>query len=299
MMKWTQITVETSEEASAAIENYLFDQKATGVEIKTGPDKSNQTTLIAYFPVSDLVGTRVLNLRNFIKKLPSFGLSAENTEVHLRSVPDENWSENWRSAFPPQTIGARIIVAPTWHRVETSDDEVLIRLNPGMAFGTGHHPTTQLSILLLEEVIKGGETMADIGTGSGILAIVAAKLGAKEVCAVDLDRKVVEIAEENCGHNSVEDIVDVKQMDRFSKLNQKFNLIVANILTKVVLPMVPQAPKYLKPGGYLILSGIMQSEIHKVKTELIKNKFECLKTRQHNEWAAILARLQKRGARGQ
>ena len=109
----------------------------------------------------------------------------------------------------------------------------------------------------------------------------------------------MEIAEENCGHNSVEDIVDVKQMDRFSKLNQKFNLIVANILTKVVLPMVPQAPKYLKPGGYLILSGIMQSEIHKVKTELIKNKFECLKTRQHNEWAAILARLQKRGARGQ
>ena len=94
MMKWAQITVETSEEASAAIENYLFDQKANGVEIKTDPDKSNQTTLIAYFPVSDLVGTRVINLRNFIKKLPSFGLSAENTEVHLRSVLNENWSEN-------------------------------------------------------------------------------------------------------------------------------------------------------------------------------------------------------------
>ena len=120
MIKWAQITVETSEESSGAIENYLFDQKAAGVEIKTDPDKQNQTTLIAYFPVSDLVGARVINLRNFIKKLPSFGLSAENTEVHLRSVPNENWSENWRSAFPPQTIGERIIIAPTWHRVETS-----------------------------------------------------------------------------------------------------------------------------------------------------------------------------------
>ncbi|MFP6719763.1 MAG: 50S ribosomal protein L11 methyltransferase [Candidatus Poribacteria bacterium] len=293
MIKWAQITVETSEESSGAIENYLFDQKAAGVEIKTDPDKQNQTTLIAYFPVSDLVGARVINLRNFIKKLPSFGLSAENPELHLRSVPNENWSENWRSAFPPQTIGERIIIAPTWHRVETSNDEVLIRLNPGMAFGTGHHPTTQLSILLLEEVVKSGETVADIGTGSGILAIVAAKLGAQKIYAVDLDKKAVEIAEENCGHNSVEDIIDVKQMDRFSELNQKFNLIVANILTKVILPMIPQAPKYLKSGGHLILSGIMENEIYKVKTELISNKFECLKTRQHNEWFAILARLQK------
>ena len=293
MIKWAQITVETSEESSGAIENYLFDQKTAGVEIKTDPDKQNQTTLIAYFPVSDLVGARVINLRNFIKKLPSFGLSAENTEVHLRSVPNENWSENWRSAFPPQTIGERIIIAPTWHRVETSNDEVLIRLNPGMAFGTGHHPTTQLSILLLEEVVKSGETVADIGTGSGILAIVAAKLGAQKIYAVDLDKKAAEIAEENCRHNSVEDIIDVKQMDRFSELNQKFNLIVANILTKVILPMIPQAPKYLKSGGHLILSGIMENEIYKVKTELISNKFECLKTRQHNEWFAILARLQK------
>ena len=293
MMKWAQITVETSEEASAAIENYLFDQKANGVEIKTDPDKSNQTTLIAYFPVSDLVGTRVINLRNFIKKLPSFGLSAENTEVYLRSVLNENWSENWRSAFPPLKIGTRIIIAPAWHRVEPSENEVLIRLNPGMAFGTGHHPTTQLSILLLEGVVKGGEIIADIGTGSGILAIVAAKLGAKKICAVDLDEKAVEIAGENCGHNSVEDIVDVKQMDRVSELNQKFNLIVANILTKVILPMIPQAPEYLKSGGHLILSGIMENEIYRVKTELVKNKFECLKTRQNNEWFAILARLQK------
>ena len=212
---------------------------------------------------------------------------------NIKSNVHDVYQESPEKIFDnPIEIDEELIIIPDWDE-RVYNHKHIIKIKPGMAFGTGHHPTTQLSILLLEEVVKGGEIIADIGAGSGILAIVAAKLGAKKICAVDVDKKAVEIARENFGHNAVEDLVDVKQMDRVTELNQKFHLIVANILTKVILPMIPQVPKYLKSGGHLILSGIMENEVYKVKTELIKNNFECLKTRQSNEWFAILARLKK------
>lgn len=287
-MKWAQVTVTTSQEASDAVANCLFDLDTTGLEIKDEPaSTSSSVTLISYFPMDDLVGEHVQHLRQFLASLPLAGIDAQPADVWLRCIAEENWSEQWRSAFPPQKIGKRLIIAPTWHHVSVESPEVVIRLDPGMAFGTGHHPTTRLSIELLEAVIKNNDIVADLGTGSGILAIAAAKLGAKRIDAIDLDGSVIPIAQRNFQLNDVTSLVHPYQGDGLKELDGKYHLIVANILTKAILPMIPQYPEFLKSDGRLVLSGIMASEAQKVEDQLRANGFRVLEIRQQVEQSEI------------
>ena len=187
-MKWAQVTITTSQEASDAVANYLFERNATGIEIRDSPSSHPPSvTLISYFPTDDLIGEQVQNLRDFLASLIQMGIDTHPAKVTLRSIEEDNWSEQWRSAFPPQKIGERLVIAPTWDDIAPEPSEVLIRLDPGMAFGTGQHATTQLALELLEVTITDSDVVIDIGTGSGILAIAAAKLGAKRVDAVDLE----------------------------------------------------------------------------------------------------------------
>ncbi len=293
-MKWAQVTVITSQEASDAVANYLFECDAIGLEMKDPSSLSPPfTTLIAYFPMDDCVGERVQKLRRFLAQLPLFGVDAHPATVELRCVEDENWSETWKDAFPPQKIGKRILIAPTWHEITPDASDVLIRLDPGMAFGTGHHPTTQLSMELLEAAIKGNEVVADVGTGSGILAITAAKLGAARVDAVELDATAIPIAQKNFQLNRVESIVHLHHGDGLKAIEGKYDLIVANILTKVILPMIPQCPPLLKSGGGVILSGIMAKEAEQVERALETNGFRCLEVREQEEWTGIWAKLER------
>ena len=297
-MKWAQVKITTSQEASDAVANYLFERDATGVEIRDEPS-SNSPALISYFPMDDLVGERVQNLRDFLATLLQVGIDTQPATVSLRCIEEENWSEQWRSAFPPQKIGKRLIIAPTWDDVTPKSSEVLIRLDPGMAFGTGQHPTTQLSLELLEAAIRDSDVVADIGTGSGILAIAAAKLGAKWIDAIDLDAAAIPIAQHNIQLNGVESVVGLHHADGLNALDRKYPLIVANILTKVILPMIPKCLKCLKPAGRLILSGIMASEAQKVEDQLKANGFRVLEVRQLKDrseitksggnWVGILA----------
>ena len=185
-MKWAQVTITTSQEASDAVANYLFEHDATGIEIRDTPSSNSPSiTLISYFPTDDLIGERVHDLREFLASLIQAGIDTQPAKVTLESIEEDNWSEQWRSAFPPQKIGKRLVIAPTWDDIVPESSEILIRLDPGMAFGTGQHPTTQLALELLEIAIADTDVVADIGTGSGILAIAAVKLGATRVDAVD------------------------------------------------------------------------------------------------------------------
>ena len=152
-MKWAQVTITTSQEASEAIANYLFEREATGVEIRDNPAPNSPfVTLISYFPTDDLIGERVHDLREFLASLIEAGIDTQPAKVTLESIEETNWSEQWRSAFPPQKIGKRLVIAPTWDEIVPEPSEVLIRLDPGMAFGTGQHPTTQLALELLEDL---------------------------------------------------------------------------------------------------------------------------------------------------
>ena len=304
-MKWAQVTITTSQEASEAVANYLFECEATGIEIRdNSAPNSSSVTLISYFPTDDLIGERVHDLREFLVNLIQAGIDTHPAKVTLESIEGDNWSEQWRSAFPPQKIGKRLVIAPTWDDIVPEPSEVLIRLDPGMAFGTGQHPTTQLALELLEISIKGADAVADIGTGSGILAIAAAKLGAKRVDAVDLDATTIPIAQSNIQINKAAAIIRLHQGDGLNALErQKYPLIVANILTKVLLPMIPICPKFLEPAGRLILSGILVQEASQIEAQLEANDFRVLETRQLKEshelaqtgenWVGILAQMKK------
>ena len=302
-MKWAQVTITTSQEASDAVANYLFERDATGIEIRDTPSSNSPTvTLISYFPTDDLIGERVHDLREFLASLIQAGIDTQPTKVTLESIEEDNWSEQWRSAFPPQKIGKRLVIAPTWDDIVPEPSEVFIRLDPGMAFGTGQHPTTQLALELLEISIKGSDAVADIGTGSGILAIAAAKMGAKRVDAVDLDATTIPIARSNIQLNKVESVIRLHQGNGLDALErQKYPLIVANILTKVILPMIPICPNFLEPAGRLILSGILATEASQIEAQLEANGFRVLETRQLEEsheltqsgenWVGILAQV--------
>ena len=293
-MRWAQLTVTTSQEASDAVANYLFELNANGIELKDDSSSSHSAvTLISYFRMDDFVGEHVQAVQRFLTQLPEFGINPQPAEVWLEEVEEEDWSVKWRSGFHPRRVGKRLVIVPTWHEMTYQAPEILIRLDPGMAFGTGHHPTTQVSMELLEKVIRKGDTVADIGTGSGILAITAAKLGAMLVNAIELDGKVMPIATENIQRNGAAPVVHLKQGDGLKALCGTYHLIISNILTEAILRMIPQYPQFLKTGGKVILSGIMAKEANQVESELRANDFHCIEIRELDDWTGIFAK--KRG----
>ncbi len=291
-MKWAQVTVTISQEASEAVANRLFDLNALGVEIRDPQTPtSSSATLVTYFPMDDLVGDRLQKVQQFLDELPEWGIPAGRSSVSLKAIQEADWAEEWRSSFSPQKIGDCIVVAPTWIEIVPKPSEVLIRLDPGMAFGTGQHPTTRLSILLLEKTIKGNEILADIGTGSGILSVAAAKLGASSIDAVDLDETTLPVASNNFRLNDVESVIHLQAGNGLDVCSGKYDVIIANILTKVLLPMIPKFSRFLNARGVVILSGIMKQEAAQVVKALKLHQLSPIDIEQDEEWVAISAKL--------
>ena len=273
-MDWARITVTTSQEASEAVANLLFELNATGVELKD--NEASTVNLIAHYPLDDRVGARMQKLRDFLTELPTWGIQPHPATIDLKHVKSEKWEEAWKSAFPPQRVGSRIVIAPTWIDVPHNETEILIRLNPGMAFGTGYHPTTRLSLELLERTVEPHHQVADIGTGSGILTIAAIKLGAKHVDAIEIDPTAIPIAAANFQANGVAPKVHLSQGDGLRGIENRYHLIIGNILTKAILPMIPFCVQRIYPEGIVIFSGILETEFAQVKSVLEANQFQCL-----------------------
>ena len=273
-MDWARITVTTSQEASEAVANLLFELNATGVELKD--NEASTVNLIAHYPLDDRVGARMQKLRDFLTELPTWGIQPHPATIDLKHVKSEKWEEAWKSAFPPQRVGSRIVIAPTWIDVPHNETEILIRLNPGMAFGTGYHPTTRLSLELLERTVEPHHQVADIGTGSGILTIAAIKLGAKHVDAIEIDPTAIPIAAANFQANGVAPKVHLSQGDGLRGIENRYHLIIGNILTKTILPMIPFCVQRIYPEGIIIFSGILETEFAQVKSVLEANQFQCL-----------------------
>ena len=293
-MKWTEITITTSYEAYESVSNFLLELGANGVlindEYSQTPtnDASSSVTLVTHFPTDDLVGTRIAKINTFLEELQAVGLEIKPAQIEIKSIKDEKWAESWKAAFPPKQIGRRFIVSPRWNKITPSSEQIIIWLDPGMAFGTGYHPTTQLALCLLEEVISGGEEVADIGTGSGILAIAAAKLGANKIIATDIDKTVLPIAQGNTRINSVEGKIEVVRGNAFESLSGRYDVIVVNILTKIILPIIPDCPHYLNANGSLIFSGISEEEMPKIESAAKFNGFHIIKTLTKENWVGVL-----------
>lgn len=288
-MKLARIDVETLALAEDIISYLFLEMGSNGVQIE---DIDPETIRIsAYFPLDDNVGERVFKLQRSIKKLQEKDIDIGNPKISVKSIENEEWAENWKSFFRPIPVGKRTIVYQSWQNIdEFSSRDIRIQIDPGMAFGTGNHATTILSLELLEKAINGGEKVIDLGTGSGILAISSAKLGAKNILAVDIDEKSVKVAKENAIINGVDDKINLICSDLFTAIKDKYDLIICNILTKIILPLIPSIKDYINPSGFLILSGIMENEAVQIKGKLDEEKFTVLETLQKDEWVAFLAK---------
>jgi ribosomal protein L11 methyltransferase len=214
--------------------------------------------------------------------------------IETEIIEEENWAENWKENFKPLRIGSHFVICPSWEKVELHTDDILITLDPGAAFGTGLHETTNLCLQTLEELGPGNQQkMLDLGCGSGILAIGAHLLGYK-VHAADIDPYAVTITEENCTVNQItlEGVYQSDLLETLAKIegNEKFDLIVANILLPEVLRLMDQITTHLRPGGKLVVSGLIDQQAKQVCEKMAENGLEFIKQLSLNEWIAIIGK---------
>lgn len=218
-------------------------------------------------------------------------LSIEKVEV--ASVSDHLWKDNWKKYFKPAKITDRIVVKPSWETYEkVEDDEIVIEIDPGMAFGTGTHSTTSLCIKLLERYIQKGEHIVlDVGTGSGILSIGAALLGAKDVLGIDIDPEAVAIAKRNVEANHLDSSIHIQQGDLASGLTYQANIIVANLMADLVIRLSKDAASHLLESGVYISSGILTEQRDLVSKAIEEAGFQILEIEEEGDWCAIAARV--------
>lgn len=269
-MRWVEIEIAAAGDAQEAVGALLTETAGCYGYAAT------ETAVRGYLPVDERVEGALLALK-----------AALGAEITLRFVAEEDWADAWKQYFKPQRIGQRLVVKPGWEDFSPAPGDLVIEIDPGMAFGTGLHATTRLCLRALEECLSPGMAVADIGTGSGILAVAAAKLGAGSVAATDNDPLAVKIARENVARNGVADRVTAQEAAH--PPSGPFGLIVANILADVILGMRTALHDALAPGGLLIASGIIDSRADEVRRGLERTGLAIAGTDTEAEWVAIRA----------
>lgn len=213
------------------------------------------------------------------------------TRIEYTDLDEEDWAESWKAFFWPTKVSDRIVVKPTWRDYSPKAGEIVLLLDPGMAFGTGTHATTSLCLRLIETYLQKGSTLLDIGTGSGILVVAAAKLGAKEAIGIDNDPVAVTVARENLLRNGLDEACfRVKVGNLAEEIESRFDLVVANILSEVILVLLDDVPSVLKPGGIFICSGIIEKNRDIVIDKMKQIGFEPLLCQTEEGWVAIASR---------
>ncbi|MCE7794198.1 50S ribosomal protein L11 methyltransferase [Salipaludibacillus sp. CUR1] len=310
-MKWSEICIHTTQEAVEPVSHILHEAGASGVVIED-PDDLNrdwETTygeiyelspddypeegvlLKAYLPVNSFLGEAVEEIKEAINQLLVYDIDLGNNKVTLSEVNEEEWATAWKKYYKPVKVSDHITITPTWEDYSpVQDSEIIIELDPGMAFGTGTHPTTVLCIQALERHLNQGDTVLDVGTGTGVLSIAAAKLGASQVDALDLDEVAVKSAKINTKLNKVHDKVSVRQNNLLENTDHSPDLIVANILAEVIRGMSGEAFTSLKPGGKLITSGIIQTKREMVREALQSSGFYIEEIIEMEDWLSFTAK---------
>lgn len=214
------------------------------------------------------------------------------TRVTYKPVQEEDWANAWKVYFKPERIGKKTVIKPTWEQYEKQDGDLVIEIDPGMAFGTGNHATTALCLQMLEEYVQPGMDVMDVGTGSGILAVQAGLLGAGSVQAMDFDTVAVSAATENVALNKLQDRVSVCQSDLLAEAKGQADLIVANIIADIIIRLTPAAKHYLRGPKIFISSGIIDTRKDDVLQALQQNGFAIIEVRESAGWVAIAARYE-------
>jgi len=309
-MRWARISVVTTHEGADLIANILMELGAAGTEIDdpslvneyidaglwdyTDLPRAEDTetvTVRAYLPEDARLESSLLALAERIAALRHAGAALGAGTISHSFVADEDWAETWKAYIHTEKIGERIVVRPTWEEYTPSADEIVIELDPGAAFGTGAHATTAMCLRWLEHLVSPGMRVYDVGCGSGILAVAAAKLGAGEVIAMDYDPVAVSVAEENIRQNNVHNVVACES-DLLSACEgaAPAELITANIIADVIIRLFAQLDRHLAPGGTLLASGIIDDRIADVERAAREHGYTVLDMTCEKEWAAMIIR---------
>ena len=281
MNTWQELTITVSREAEEVVSNILIDLGSQGVAIDDSADylgqvdqygelfpeveQSERVRITGYYPDSVDIEDIAAQANERLAELDGFGLETGDIELTRQELAEEDWADNWKKYFEPARITHDLTIVPSWTDYEVTTGEKVIKLDPGMAFGTGTHPTTKMSLFALEQVLRNGEIVLDVGTGSGVLSIASSLLGAKEIFAYDLDDVAVRVAQENIALNAGTENIHVAAGDLLKGVDIEADVIVANILADILVNLTDDAYRLLKDEGYLIMSGIISEKWNLVR----------------------------------
>jgi len=298
--EWIEITIAVTKEDAEPVANFLMEQGSTGIVEKTGtrgasPGRpENVVDLTAYYASTDELPGILERIRAYLADLAGLKQrSGPFPEITVNSIPDEDWNKKWKSFFQPINVTDHIVIKPSWQKYWKKDGELVIELDPGMAFGTGTHPSTGMCLGAIEELwalLRGSRPLSllDVGTGSGILAIAAAKLGIQRVVGIDVDYQAVACAKKNARANGVADIVSLSTT-ALGKITGSFSIVVANILPHVLIDMNAMLTERLADTGFLVLSGILSEKAGDV-ADAFKDRLMPYSRMQQEEWSCLVLR---------
>jgi ribosomal protein L11 methyltransferase len=307
-MKWLELAIHTHQESVEAITERLQSIGAKGVSIEdsatvdeTTPgefgeiialnqsdDPDDGVIVKAYFSEETKEQPLVLSIHKLLDELQGYGLQVGHSRVETSWVDDEDWANAWKTYYKPTRVSDRLVIVPLWEEYAIGEKDLPIYLDPGMAFGTGTHATTRLTLQLMEKYVKQDQKVIDVGCGSGILSIAAEKLGASEVLALDLDPVAVKNAQENCEQNHTEKVT-VQKGNLLQGIGTTSQVVVANILAEILEQMMYDLPRVLEPGGIFIGSGIISKKQADIVSSLRLVGLSVIEIISEEDWIAVVA----------
>ena len=308
---WIEVRVITKSEALEPVSGIFYSLDCKGVAIEDPEDilgreqgpltwdfadinvlehKGKVAVVKAYFAEEDNIEEILGYVNEKLVELKEMGIDLGEAKVEHEKMYEEDWANTWKQYYKPSKVGEKIVVKPIWEEYEEKEGELVVNLDPGMAFGTGTHETTRMCIRALEKYVKEESTVFDVGCGSGILAIAAAKLGAKLAVGVDLDPVAVESSIENVGYNNLNNI-EILHGNLVEVIDGKADIVVANILAEIICILTDDVKRVMKDGGVFITSGIIHDRVDMVCEKLEATGFEVIEKNRDGEWNCIVAKL--------
>jgi ribosomal protein L11 methyltransferase len=321
-MDWIRVSIYTTSEGIEPVSGRLYQLGITGLEIEDEQDfkdflennkqywdyvdedlikeKEGETQVKTYVSDDASGHELLLAIKSTLQELKALDDNNEfgRLEIEVENMTEEDWANNWRKYFHQMKIGEKLLIKPEWEELSEPTDRIVFNIEPGMSFGTGSHYTTQLCLEALEQYVKPGVKMLDLGCGSGILSIISLLLGADEAVAVDIDPNAVDTAYQNAARNGVGKenykvmagnvVTDANIQTEISK--NKYEVVAANIVADVIIGLAPKAKEYMKEGGVFITSGIISDRIDDVTEALKENGFEIQAINRRKDWASIICK---------
>ncbi len=309
MTQWMEIKILTKYSSADAVGEILYRNKVNGLvyedltsaisppaEISwdyldvSETEQPEEVKIVAYLPLEEDILAVIEEIKAEIELLQSYSIDIGKGLLSYKIVDEKDWKDNWKKFFKPVHVGSNIIVRPVWEELDSDGQKTIINIDPGLAFGTGSHITTQQALIMLEKNILNGCRVIDVGCGSGILSIAAHLLGAGSVVAIDNDDQAVAMAESNIKINNIpNDEITVVKNDLLQGISTSADIIAANITAPVLKRLIPQAAALTLPDGLLICAGIIKSYEYEMQQTLIGHKYVIIDRLEKGDWVALTA----------